>query len=103
MFKLCVFVPESHLETLKTALFDAGAGKIGDYEQCCWQTSGIGQFRPLPGSEAFIGEVGSLEQVTEYKLELVCDDAVIQGAIAALLAAHPYETPAYEVYRLESF
>lgn len=103
MYKVCVFIPESHLDVVKQALFSVGAGKIGDYDQCSWQTLGEGQFRPLAGSYAYIGEVGEVEKVPEYKLELVCEEPLIQAVIAAMKTAHPYETPAYEVYRLESF
>ena len=103
MYKLCVYVPESHLDAVKQALFAAGAGRIGDYDSCCWQVAGQGQFRPLAGADPFIGGVGALEAVVAYKVELVCDDALIAAAVAALKAAHPYEEPAYQVWRLESF
>lgn len=103
MFKLCYFVPESHLEATKRAVFNAGAGKIGDYDHCAWQCKGQGQFRPLEGSDPFLGQKGEIEVVTEFKVELVCTDAKIQGAIEALKQAHPYEEPAYEVLRLEVF
>lgn len=102
MYKLCYFVPESHLEQTKLALFGAGAGKIGDYADCAWQVEGQGQFRPLAGSDPFIGDQGELETVREFKVELVCNDDLIRGAIQALKQAHPYEEPAYEVYRLET-
>lgn len=103
MVKLNFFVPESHLESVKQALFDAGAGKIGDYDRCCWQTLGTGQFRGLDGSKPFLGAKGDIEQFPEYKVELVCEDARIKAVIAALRAAHPYEEPAYDVIRLEDF
>ena len=102
MLKLCFYVPESHLETVKQAVFDAGAGKIGDYDHCCWQTLGQGQFRPLAGSQPFLGNEGEEETVKEYKVELVCEDELIKTAIAALIMAHPYEEPAYDVIKLES-
>ncbi|MFO8140302.1 MAG: YqfO family protein [Marinobacter sp.] len=101
MYKLCYFVPESHLAQTKLALFGVGAGKIGDYEHCAWQVEGQGQFRPLAGSDPFLGRQGELETVREFKVELVCDDDVIKSAVEALKQAHPYEEPAYEVYRLE--
>ncbi|MBO6851066.1 MAG: NGG1p interacting factor NIF3 [Marinobacter sp.] len=101
MYKICYFVPESHLEETKSALFGAGAGRIGDYDCCAWQSLGQGQFRPLAGSQPFIGQQGQVEKVSEYKVELVCDDGVIRQAIEAFKKAHPYEEPAYEVYRLE--
>ncbi|MBZ2168215.1 YqfO family protein [Marinobacter sp. F4216] len=101
MYKLCYFVPESHLEKTKQALFDVGAGRIGDYDSCAWQCRGQGQFRPLDGSDPFLGVVGALEKVDEYKVELVCEDSLIRTALEALKQAHPYEEPAYEVYRME--
>jgi len=103
MFKLCLFVPESHLESVKTALFDAGAGRIGHYEHCAWQVLGQGQFRPLAGSQPFIGSKGALEPVAEYRVEMVCEDAAIEGVINALRQAHPYEEPAFDVRRVENF
>ncbi|NIB43014.1 NGG1p interacting factor NIF3 [Pseudomaricurvus alkylphenolicus] len=103
MYKLCFYVPETHLEPVKTALFAVGAGRIGDYDSCCWQTLGQGQFRPLEGSQPFIGQSGQVEQVAEYKVELVCADDLIRQAVAALKQAHPYEEPAYDVIRVESF
>ena len=103
MFKLCCFIPQSHLETVKRALFDAGAGRIGNYEHCAWQVLGQGQFRPLAGSEPFIGAQDALETVAEYRVEMVCEDAVIQAVIDALRLAHPYEEPAFDVVRVEQF
>jgi len=103
VYKLCFFVPETHLEQTKRALFEVGAGRIGDYDACAWQTLGQGQFRPLDGSQPFLGERGELEVVSEYKVEMVCGEDLIRRAVDALKAAHPYEEPAYEVYRLEEF
>ncbi|SDT92508.1 NGG1p interacting factor NIF3 [Halopseudomonas salegens] len=100
MYKLCFFVPESHVETVKEAIFATGAGQIGDYAGCCWQVLGQGQFRPLAGSQPFIGQQGELERVMEYRVELVCSDASIRAAVAALRAAHPYEEPAFDVMAL---
>lgn len=103
MFKLCVYIPASHLESVKQAMFDAGAGRIGDYDSCCWQIVGQGQFRPLAGADPFIGSQGKLETVEEYKVELVCEDKLIAAVVAALKQAHPYEEPAYQVWKLENF
>lgn len=74
MFKICVFVPESAADQVKSAMFDAGAGKIGDYDSCCWQTLGQGQFRPLAGSSPYIGQQDRIETVAEYRIEMVCAD-----------------------------
>ena len=100
MFKVCFFVPEKYLELVKVAMFHAGAGKIGQYDSCCWQTEGVGQFRPLSGSQPFLGEVGDLTRVKEFKVEMVCEDACIEELVNALKASHPYETPAYEVFKV---
>ena len=78
-------------------MFAAGAGRIGVYDQCCWQVEGLGQFRPLEGNQAFIGETHKLERVSEYKVEMVCKDTVIKAVIKAMLAAHPYEEAAYDI------
>ncbi|AHL35758.1 NGG1p interacting factor 3 protein, NIF3 [Pseudomonas brassicacearum] len=103
MYKLCFFVPASHVDVVKSAVFAAGGGRIGDYEHCAWQVLGQGQFRPLDGSQPFIGEAGQVEQVEEWKVELVVADELIRGVVEALKQSHPYETPAYEVWRLEDF
>lgn len=103
MYKLCVYVPETHLEVVKRALFAAGAGRIGNYDSCCWQVAGQGQFRPLAGSAPYIGQTGQVEAVLEYKVELVCADELIADAVAALKQAHPYEEPAYQVWQLADF
>jgi hypothetical protein len=102
MYKLAFYVPESHLDLVKSAVFAAQAGRIGHYEHCCWQVLGQGQFRPLGAAQPFIGTPGTLETVSEYRVELVCDDAHIKAAVAALKAIHPYEEPAYEVCKLET-
>ena len=101
MFKLNFFVPETHLESVKAALFAAGAGRVGDYDSCCWQTSGQGQFRPLEGSSPHIGRRDRIETVAEFRIEMVCDGAIIEQAIAAMKSSHPYEEPAYDVWKLE--
>jgi len=104
MLKLCFYVPDSHLETVKQAIFAVGAGRIGLYDSCCWQVQGLGQFRPLPGSQPHLGEQGSLEQVAEWRVELVlADEQVARQAVAALKQAHPYETPAYDVVQVLDF
>jgi hypothetical protein len=100
VYKLAFFVPPSHVEQVKGAVFAAGAGRIGAYDCCAWQVLGQGQFRPLDGSQPFIGQTGQVEQVQEWKVEMVVADDLIQQAVAALKHSHPYETPAYEVWKL---
>jgi hypothetical protein len=103
MYQLCFYVPESHLEAVKAALFAQGAGQYNHYDQCCWQVRGEGQFRPLAGSRPHLGEVRRLEKPVEYKVEMVCRDEVIKTAVETLLAVHPYEEPAYRVYKILTF
>src|SRR5688572_8652398 len=101
MYKLGFYVPPSHLESVKAALFAAGAGRIGNYDSCAWQTLGQGQYRPLTGSQPFQGQTGVVETVEEYRVELVCTDELIKKVIQALKTAHPYEEPAFDVVKLE--
>lgn len=101
MFKLCIYIPETHLEPVKQAIFAAGAGRIGDYDRCCWQVLGTGQFRPLDGSQPFIGQQGEVEQVAEYRVETVCADNVVDDVLAAMRRAHPFEEPAFDLWKLD--
>jgi hypothetical protein len=100
VYVLCVYVPVTHVAQVKAAVFAAGAGRIGKYDCCAWETKGVGQFRPLPGSHAFVGTVNAVEQVEEYKLEMVCAGDCLKPVIAALRSAHPYETPAFQYWKV---
>jgi hypothetical protein len=102
VYKLCFYVPASHLESVKAAVFATGAGRVGDYDNCSWQVLGMGQFRPLAGSKPFLGQQDELEQVDEYRVEMVCAAQYVKAAIMALQAAHPYEEPAWDVVALVS-
>ncbi len=99
MYRLNFYVPETHLEIVKDAAFAAGGGRIGDYDNCCWQVAGQGQFRPLDGSQPYIGRSGEVERVAEYKVEMVCSEESVAAVVAAMIAAHPYEEPAWDVVR----
>ena len=103
MYMLCFNVPQTHVEEVKNALFAAGAGIIGNYSHCSWQILGQGQFKPLEGSNAFIGKINQIETVAEYKVETVCDDHCIKDVVNALKKAHPYETPSYQIWPLAHF
>jgi len=72
MYKLVFFVPESHIESVKAAIFREGAGQVGNYSRCCWQVLEKGQFMPNKGSAPFIGQQESLSVISEYKVEMVC-------------------------------
>ena len=102
LFKIEFYVPDSHLQEVKTAMFEAGAGRVGDYDCCAWQTVGQGQYRPLQGSNPFHGKIGQLEQLEEYKVEMVCAPEFLEAVIIAMKKAHPYEEVAYCVIRTVS-
>lgn len=102
MYKICFYAPLSHAEDVKIAMFAKGAGKIGNYRCCSWQTQGEGQFMPQAGSNPFIGSLNQVEVISEYKIEMVCDDHCLPEVIAALKASHPYEEPAYQAWRIEA-
>jgi hypothetical protein len=103
MYKICVYVPEKSVETVKQALFDCGAGRFGNYDSCCWQTAGTGQFRPLAGSNPTVGSLNTIESIAEVKIELVCEDDRVKAAIQAIRGSHPYEEPAFDVWALAKF
>jgi hypothetical protein len=98
--KLVWFVPEEALDATRTAVFDAGAGVIGNYTHCSWYTAGVGTFRGEEGSDPTIGEPGQEERVAELRVETVVAAEQAQEVVRALLAAHPYEEVAYELYPL---
>lgn len=100
MYKICVFIPASHLDQVKSAMFNAGAGRIGNYDQCSWQTLGTGQFRPLDKSNPYLGEIGKVENVEEYKIEMICSNDRLKNTIKAMKKVHPYEEPAFDVWQL---
>jgi structural hemagglutinin/hemolysin toxin protein RtxA len=95
MIQIIVFVPVEHKEKVKAAMFEAGAGKMGNYDHCSFEYQGVGQFRPLEGSNPFIGKTHQLETVVEVKVEMICEDQYFEPVIKAMLKAHPYQTPAY--------
>ena len=95
MYVLVAYVPETHIEQVKTAVFRAGGGAIGNYTDCSWQVKGLGQFKPGAGSEPYLGNKAQLEKVDEYRLELVCADGKAAAVAEALKSTHPYEEPAY--------
>jgi hypothetical protein len=103
IFKIEVYVPVTHCEMLKSAMFNAGAGKLGNYDRCAWQSfTGTGQFRPLKGSSPFLGQTGKVEQVKEIKIELICEEKYLHKVIEAIKKYHPYETPAFQYWRVGS-
>ena len=100
MYKLIYYVPESHLESTKLAIFAAGAGGIGNYEHCAWQILGTGQFKPVKGAQPFIGELDTLEQLPEWRVETIVPEDRAREVAQALKASHPYEEPAFEFIQI---
>jgi hypothetical protein len=98
--KLVVFVPVEALDSVRDALFAAGAGRIGDYERCSWYTEGTGTFLGGESADPSVGEKGREERVPELRLETVFPEDRHDEVIAALRQAHPYEEPAFDVYPL---
>ena len=100
-YQITVYIPQKHCEIVKNAMFQAGAGEIDNYEACAWQVLGEGQFRPMKGSNPFLGEQDRLEKVAEYKVEMFCVAEKLKAVIKVMKKAHPYEVPAYGVVKLE--
>jgi dinuclear metal center YbgI/SA1388 family protein len=99
--KWVIFVPPENADALRTAIFAAGAGQIGDYSHCGWSVTGTGQFLPEDGARPAIGSVGAVERVVEDRIEVVASIGVRHQVLAAMRAAHPYEEPAFDVVALE--
>ncbi len=93
-------MPREALDAVRTALFEAGAGRIGEYEHCSWYTQGTGTFLGGEGTNPSLGEAGREQRVAELRLETVFPEEKQEDVIAALRRAHPYEEPAFDVYAL---
>lgn len=96
--KIVVFVPQDYAQKVKTAMTDAGAGKLGAYDGCAFEAKGYGFFRPLDGAKPFIGEKDKPESVDEIRLEAICAPDKLKAVIKAILSVHPYEVPAYDIF-----
>ncbi|MBA2873509.1 Nif3-like dinuclear metal center hexameric protein [Thermaerobacillus caldiproteolyticus] len=100
--KLVVYVPDTHADAVREALGNAGAGHIGNYSHCTFNSRGIGTFLPQEGANPFIGEKGTLEKVEEVRIETIFPASLQKKVVTAMLKAHPYEEVAYDVYPLEN-
>lgn len=98
--KWVIYVPRENAEAVRAAVFEAGAGHIGDYSHCSWSVSGIGQFLPHDGATPAVGSVGTVERVDEDRFEVVAPARSRAAVLAAMRAAHPYEEPAFDIYAL---
>ncbi|MBX6353849.1 MAG: Nif3-like dinuclear metal center hexameric protein [Thermoflavifilum sp.] len=100
LYKLVVFVPEEALDTVRDAVCAAGAGHIGRYSHCTFRAAGEGTFLPEEGAQPYLGQVGRLERAREYRLETIVPAGIRHEVVDAMLAAHPYEEVAYDLYPL---
>ncbi len=101
-YKLVAFVPAESLAEVSNAIFAAGAGAIGNYSHCGFGTAGTGTFRPLRGSRPAIGRTGKIEKVSEVRFETIVPAGRLDEVLAAMKKSHPYETPAFDVFKLHS-
>ncbi len=102
MLKLVTYIPETHLDKVREALFNAGAGVIGNYDQCAFINEGSGSFRGNENSNPFLGEKGILHFEKETRFETILFSHLKEKVIKALLDSHPYEEVAYDLYNLEN-
>jgi dinuclear metal center YbgI/SA1388 family protein len=98
--KWVIYVPRDNAVAVQEAVFEAGAGRIGDYSHCSWSVSGIGQFLPHEGASPAIGSIGAVERVPEERFEVVAPARVRAAVLSAMRAAHPYEEPAFDVFAM---
>ncbi|SIS36849.1 Nif3-like dinuclear metal center hexameric protein [Salimicrobium flavidum] len=101
VYKVAIHTPVDHREAIRDAMSEAGGGHLGDYSHCTFQIEGEGTFKPLEGADPFIGEAGELEKVQEVKIETIVKEKNLDSVLQSIKKAHPYEEPAYDVYRVE--
>ncbi|MDF2945681.1 MAG: Nif3-like dinuclear metal center hexameric protein [Bacillales bacterium] len=101
LYKLVVYVPLSHKEIVFTNMSNAGAGHIGNYSHCSFQINGKGTFKPLEGTNPYIGEIGEIDFVDEVRIDTIVPKQRLKAVITAMLKAHPYEEVAYDIFPLK--
>ena len=102
VFKFAVYVPVKHADRVSQAIFEAGAGKIGKYTETSFGVTGKGTFKPMEGTNPFIGKIGKREEVQEIKIETVVAERDLDSVTQAMKDKHPYEEPAYDVYEIKT-
>ncbi len=102
LLKLITYVPTEYADTFREAIFKAGAGQIGNYDSCSYNTAGIGTFRPQADSNPFVGTIGELHKENEVKIETIFPYYLQSKIIKTIYANHPYEEPAYDIYALQN-
>lgn len=99
-YKVVVYVPIESANAVREAIANAGGGKSEKYSYASFSSRGIGRFKPLPGARPAIGKIGKLEKVEEEKIEVSCDEEILDTVIAAIQRAHPYEEPAIDFWEI---
>ena len=102
IFKFAVYVPTQYTDKVSQAIFEAGAGKIGRYTETSFGVTGKGTFKPMEGTNPFIGKIGEKEEVQEIKIETVVAERDLDSVVQAMKSVHPYEEPAYDIYELKT-
>jgi dinuclear metal center YbgI/SA1388 family protein len=102
LYKIVVFVPQSHKEIVRNSMTKYGAGHIGNYSHCTFNVKGMGTFMPKEGANPYIGITNSIELVEEDRIETIVSERNIKEVIKAMLSAHPYEEVAYDIYPLQN-
>ena len=102
VFKFAVYVPTQYVDKVSRAIFGAGAGKIGKYTETSFNIAGQGTFKPMEGTNPFIGKIGEKETVQEIKIETVAAERDLESVVQAMKSVHPYEEPAYDIYELKT-
>lgn len=102
MYKIAVFVPKENVDELISAMGNVGSGVIGDYSHCTFRTPGTGTFYPMLGAQPYLGKVGELNEVDEYRLEMLVSPDRVERVIATMLDVHPYEEVAYDLYEVKT-
>lgn len=100
LYKVVVYVPHSHANEVRDAMSNAGAGHIGNYSHCTFQTEGQGTFKPLEGTNPYIGQVDQVEYVEELKIESIVQESMLESVVKLMVQAHPYEEVAYDIFPL---
>ena len=102
LVKIVTFVPETHADSVREAIGNAGGGHIGNYTHCTFSVKGVGRFKPGEGAHPAIGAIGGLESVQEEKIEFVCERMLAKKVMEAIRRVHPYEEVPFDVYPLIS-
>ena len=95
MYQISFYVPLLNAEKVKSAMFEAGAGRHENYTQCSWQTEGNGQFMPIHDAKPVIGKIDQIEIVNEVKVEMMCHKDKINDVVSSMKKSHPYESVYY--------